>query len=99
MVVSEANFLDFDNGVPCLPRPLYQAVPHLFPLLQGAIDVGMAEGALDDLLELVNTGRQQFRATVPMRVIMDLDGTISTEVAVLPQGKKQSPILFSAAVC
>jgi alkylation response protein AidB-like acyl-CoA dehydrogenase len=52
--------------VPCLPGPLYQAVPQLLLLLHGAIDVGLAEGALDDLVDLANTGRQQFRAAVPM---------------------------------
>jgi indole-3-acetate monooxygenase len=67
VVVPPENFFDFENGVPCLSGPLYQAVPHLFPLLQGALDVGIAEGAVDDLLELANTGRQQFRAAVSMR--------------------------------
>jgi alkylation response protein AidB-like acyl-CoA dehydrogenase len=66
-VVSAANFFDLASGVPCLPGPLYQAVPQLLPLAHGAFDVGMAEGALDDLLELANTGRQQLRAAVPMR--------------------------------
>lgn len=67
VVVPAANFFDFEGGVPCLPGPLYQAVPQLLPLLHGANAVGMAEGALDDLLELANTGRQQFRAAAPMR--------------------------------
>src|ERR1700732_4088038 len=58
-VVSEANFFDLANGVPCLPGPLYQAVPQLLPLMHGASSVGMAEGALDELVELANTGRQQ----------------------------------------
>jgi hypothetical protein len=62
-----SKFLRFRNGVPCLPGPLYQAVPHLLPLFHGAIDVGMADGAMDDLLVLADTGRQQFRAAVPMR--------------------------------
>jgi alkylation response protein AidB-like acyl-CoA dehydrogenase len=66
-LVPAANFFDFRNGVPCLPGPLYQAVPHLLPLFHGAIDVGMAEGAMDDLLVLADIGRQQFRAAVPMR--------------------------------
>ena len=51
----------------CVPGPLYKAVPQLLPLLHGATDVGIAEGALDDLLELANTGRQQFQAAAPMR--------------------------------
>lgn len=67
VVVPATNFLDFEGGVPCLPGPLYQAVPQLLPLLHGANAVGMAEGALDDLLDLADTGRQQFRAAAPMR--------------------------------
>jgi alkylation response protein AidB-like acyl-CoA dehydrogenase len=66
-VVPTANFFDFESGVPCVPGPLYQAVPQFLPVMHGAIDVGIAEGALDDLLELANSGRQQFRAAVPMQ--------------------------------
>jgi indole-3-acetate monooxygenase len=66
-VVPAANFFDLEGGVPCLPGPLYQAVPQFLPLMHGAIDVGIAEGALDDLLDLAKTGRQQFRAAAPMR--------------------------------
>jgi alkylation response protein AidB-like acyl-CoA dehydrogenase len=42
-------------------------VLHLIPLLHCAFAVGIAEGALDALVELANTGRQQQRAAVPMR--------------------------------
>jgi indole-3-acetate monooxygenase len=66
-VVSAANLFDLVNGVPCLPGPLYQAVPQLLPLLHGANSVGIAEGALEELVELANTGRQQLQAAVPMR--------------------------------
>ena len=66
-VVSAANLFDLVNGAPCLPGPLYQAVPQLLPLLHGASSVGIAEGALDELVELANTGRQQLQAAVPMR--------------------------------
>jgi indole-3-acetate monooxygenase len=66
-VVPAANFFDLASAAPCLPGPLYQAVPQLLPLLHGASSVGMAEGALDELVELANTGRQQQRASAPMR--------------------------------
>jgi len=66
-VVSAANFFDLVNGAPCLSGPLYQAVPQLLPLLHGACSLGVAEGALDELVELANTGRQQLQAAVPMR--------------------------------
>src|SRR5271169_5696603 len=67
VMVPEANFFDLERGTPCLPGPLYQAVPQLLPLLHGACSVGMAEGAMDDLLDHANTGRQQFRAAAAMR--------------------------------
>jgi alkylation response protein AidB-like acyl-CoA dehydrogenase len=67
VVVPAEHFIDIENGVPCLPGPLYQAVPQLLPLLHGAIATGIAEGALGDLLDLADSGRQQLRATVPMR--------------------------------
>jgi alkylation response protein AidB-like acyl-CoA dehydrogenase len=67
VVVPAVNFFDLQDGVPCLPGPLYQAALHVLPLFHCAIDVGMAEGALDDLLAVADTGRQQLRASVPMR--------------------------------
>jgi indole-3-acetate monooxygenase len=66
-VVSEANFFNLANGVPCLQGPLYQAVLPLLPLMLGAVSVGVAEGALDELVELANTGRRQLQAAEPMR--------------------------------
>ena len=67
VVVPAANFFDFPNGVSCLPGPLYQALPHLLPLIHGAFAVGMAEGALDEIVTLADTGRKQLRAAVQMR--------------------------------
>lgn len=67
MVVPEANCFDFQNGVACVPGPLYQAFRHLLPLLHGAFSVGVAEGTIEDLVALANTGRQQLYAPAPMR--------------------------------
>ena len=66
-VVPSENFFDLVGGEPCQPGPLYQAVPQILPLLHGAFSVGVAEGALDDLIALAQTGRRQFRAAVSMR--------------------------------
>jgi alkylation response protein AidB-like acyl-CoA dehydrogenase len=66
-MVSEAHLMDLEHGVPCLPGPLYQAVPHILPLFHSAFAVGVAEAALDDLLALAESGRQQQRAAVAMR--------------------------------
>jgi alkylation response protein AidB-like acyl-CoA dehydrogenase len=65
--VPAANSFDPMSGGRCQPGPLYQAVLQLIPLLHCTFAVGIAEGALDELVELANTGRQQQRAAVPMR--------------------------------
>jgi indole-3-acetate monooxygenase len=65
--VPAVNFFDIVAGVPCVPGPLYQAVMQLPPLMHSAVAVGMAEGAVDDLVALANTGRQQQQAPAPMR--------------------------------
>jgi indole-3-acetate monooxygenase len=66
-IVPDAQFFEVTDGKPCLPGPLYQAVLSIIPILHGAIAVGIAEGALDDLLQLANTGWKQLRGTVPIR--------------------------------
>jgi alkylation response protein AidB-like acyl-CoA dehydrogenase len=67
MWVPAANFFDIWSGIPCVAGPLYQAVPQLLPLFHGTISVAIAERALDELVELANTGRRQLRAAAPMR--------------------------------
>jgi alkylation response protein AidB-like acyl-CoA dehydrogenase len=65
-LVPEAHVFDLD-AAPRLSGPLYQALRQWLPLLHGAFSVGLAEGAVDDLLALAHTGRQQLYAAVPMR--------------------------------
>ena len=66
-LVPAANFFDLANGRSCLPGPLYQAVLQLLPVIHGASSLGIAEGALDELAELANTGSKHLQAAVPMR--------------------------------
>jgi indole-3-acetate monooxygenase len=66
-LVPAANFFDVATGVSHLPGPLYQTVTEYLPLIHGAMNTGMAEGALHDLIELADTGRQQLRAPAPLR--------------------------------
>jgi indole-3-acetate monooxygenase len=66
-VIPAANFFDLANGKSCVPGPLYQAVQQFIPLLHGSAATGVAQGALDELVQLANTGRQQQRTTAPMR--------------------------------
>jgi alkylation response protein AidB-like acyl-CoA dehydrogenase len=65
--VPAGSFFDLLGGSSCLEGPLYQAPRHVLPLLHGAFSVGMAEGALDALVALANTGRQQIAAPQKMR--------------------------------
>ncbi len=66
-VVPAAHFFDLEAGLPCVPGPLYEAVRQFLPLLHAAFDIGVAEGALDDLIELAGSGHQQQRTARPMR--------------------------------
>jgi alkylation response protein AidB-like acyl-CoA dehydrogenase len=66
-VVPAANFFDLANGESFLPGPLYRTVLEVLPLFHGAFAVGLARGALDELIEHAGTGRQQLHAAVPMR--------------------------------
>jgi alkylation response protein AidB-like acyl-CoA dehydrogenase len=66
-VVPEAHFFDLMGGPTCVPGPLYEASRHFIPLMHSAAALGVAQGALNELVELANTGRQQQRTTVPMR--------------------------------
>jgi alkylation response protein AidB-like acyl-CoA dehydrogenase len=42
-------------------------VLQFLPVMHGASSLGIAEGALDELAELANTGSKQLQAAVPMR--------------------------------
>jgi alkylation response protein AidB-like acyl-CoA dehydrogenase len=66
-VVSPSHFFDLAGGTPCVPGPLYRGVRQMLPLTLGAIAIGIAEGALDDVVAMANSGRRQQRAAAPMR--------------------------------
>ena len=66
LFVPAANLFDFE-GPSCLPGPLYQAPLQLLPLMHCAPAVGIAEGAIDDLVALADTGKQQMGVRSPMR--------------------------------
>jgi alkylation response protein AidB-like acyl-CoA dehydrogenase len=66
-VVSPSHFFDLAGGWSSLPGPLYRGVRQMLPLTLGAIAIGIAEGALDDVVAMANSGRRQQRAAAPMR--------------------------------
>jgi indole-3-acetate monooxygenase len=67
VVVPEQYVGDVFGGLPCLPGPLYQGAQHWIPARHGAVAIGIAEGALDDIVAMAGTGRQQQRSAVPMQ--------------------------------
>ncbi|WP_027582781.1 acyl-CoA dehydrogenase family protein [Bradyrhizobium sp. Ai1a-2] len=90
VLVPEANFFDVESGVPCVPGPLYPAVKQLVPMFHSAVAVGIAEGAVDELVALAHTGRQQFRATTPMR---------DSEIFQLELGRISADLRATQAFC
>ena len=66
-LIPEANLFDLEDSAPCVPGVLYPAVRHLLPLFLAAFSTGVAEGALDDLVALARSGRQQYMAATPMQ--------------------------------
>jgi alkylation response protein AidB-like acyl-CoA dehydrogenase len=81
-VVPAAYFFD-RMGTSCLPGPLYQAVMEFIPLFHGAFAVGVAEGALDALVALARTGRQQLWAATPLRdseIFQGAVGSVAVEL-------------------
>ena len=67
LVVPEADFFDPFDPQFHKPGPLYREPFPLLLLLIPATFVGIATGAVDEIVRVANTGRQQFRAATPMR--------------------------------
>jgi alkylation response protein AidB-like acyl-CoA dehydrogenase len=61
------HFCDFPDSIACMEGPLYQSILQMLPLFHCAFSVGVARGALDDLLAMAASGRQQQRAMTSMR--------------------------------
>jgi len=94
-IVPAASFSDIFTGPSCLPGPLYQAVPQLIPLAHAAVSLGIAEGALDAVVELANTGRRQQRSAVAMRDTETFQGELGRAAADL--GAAQAHLHAQAA--
>jgi indole-3-acetate monooxygenase len=67
VLASASHFISLTDGVPCIPGPLYAASGHFIPLLHGPVAVGIAEAALNDIVEMAKNGRTQVRAAQPLR--------------------------------
>jgi alkylation response protein AidB-like acyl-CoA dehydrogenase len=62
--VRDENFLEFPFGASFAPDPILGKFPQILVLAHAALAVGIAEGAVMDLVELAGTGvKQQFMTT------------------------------------
>lgn len=66
-MVPDSHFAQFPGSAPCIPGPLYRSPFAVLPLLHASMSVGVAEAALQDIVALATSGRQQLRASQPMR--------------------------------
>jgi alkylation response protein AidB-like acyl-CoA dehydrogenase len=67
VLVPDENFLEFPFGASSFaPDPIFGKFAELVVLTHGAVAVGMAEGAIMDLIELAGAGVKQMFMTTPM---------------------------------
>lgn len=59
--------MDMTSTRPCEAGPLYSAPSHFVALAHGPVTLGLAEGAIDDIVTMARNGRKQSRAAVAMR--------------------------------
>lgn len=64
--VPDENFFDFPFGASFAPDPIFAKLPEVLVLSHGAVAVGIAEGAILDLVELANAGTKQLFMTTPL---------------------------------
>ena len=64
--VPDRNFFEFPFGASFAPDPIFGMFPELVMLSHGAVAVGMAEGALADLMELAQSGVKQLHMAAPL---------------------------------
>jgi indole-3-acetate monooxygenase len=64
--VPDANFLEFPFGASFAPDPIFAKFPRVLVLAHAAVAVGIAEGAIMDLIELAGAGVKQLFMTTPL---------------------------------
>lgn len=67
VTIEEKYIFNFATARACVPGPLYGAPMQLVTLLHGSFALGLAEGALDDVVAMARTGRRQQRVAAAMR--------------------------------
>jgi indole-3-acetate monooxygenase len=66
VVVPDENFFEFPFGVSLAPDPIFSKFPEIVVLSHGAVAVGIAEGAITDLVALAGAGVKQLFMTTPL---------------------------------
>ena len=66
VLVPDENFFEFPFGASFAPDPIFGKYPEIVVLSHGALAVGIAEGAIMDLVELAGTGVKQMFMTTPL---------------------------------
>ena len=64
--VPDENFLEFPFGASFAPDPIFARFPRVLVLAHAAVAVGIAEGAIMDLIELARPGVKQLFMTTPL---------------------------------
>jgi indole-3-acetate monooxygenase len=65
-LVPDANFFEFPFGTPFAPDRIFARFPRIFIMAHAAVAVGIAEGAIMDLVELAKAGVRQLFMTTPL---------------------------------
>jgi indole-3-acetate monooxygenase len=65
-LVPDGNFFEFPFGASFAPDPIFGMIPELVVLSHGAVALGIAEGALIDLIELAGAGVKQLFMTTSL---------------------------------
>ena len=72
MFVPDENFFEFPFGASFAPDPIFSKFPEVLVLAHAAVVVGMAEGAILDLVELAGAGvKQLFMSTHSGKVVVE----------------------------
>jgi indole-3-acetate monooxygenase len=66
VLVPDENFFEFPFGTSFAPDPIFAKLVEHFVLSHGAVAVGIAEGAIMDLVELAGAGAKQLFMTTPL---------------------------------
>jgi alkylation response protein AidB-like acyl-CoA dehydrogenase len=64
--VPDENFLEFPFGASFAPDPIFGKFPEVLVLAHANLAVGIAEGAITDLVELARAGVKQLFMTTPL---------------------------------